>query len=62
MAVGAIHAVIGGTGLIGVLLRFIGPVTVVPTILMLGIYVAEPTMDLAVISWPIALLYVSNFI
>ena len=56
MAVGAIHAVIGGTGLIGVLLRFIGPVTVVPTILMLGIYVAEPTMDLAVISWPIALL------
>ncbi|KAK3102650.1 hypothetical protein FSP39_012854 [Pinctada imbricata] len=56
MTVGALHALIGGTGLIGVLLRFIGPITVVPTILLLGIYVAEPTLDFVVINWPISLM------
>ncbi|KAK3104361.1 hypothetical protein FSP39_000293 [Pinctada imbricata] len=56
MLVGFIHALIGGTGLIGVLLRFIGPVTIVPTILLVGIYIAEPALKFAVVYWPITFL------
>ncbi|KAK3087985.1 hypothetical protein FSP39_013082 [Pinctada imbricata] len=55
MIVGVIHALIGATGLIGLLLRFIGPVTIVPTILLLGVYFAEPVLGFAARSWPITL-------
>ncbi|XP_034328333.2 solute carrier family 23 member 1 [Magallana gigas] len=54
--VGVIHALIGGTGLIGFLLRFIGPVTIVPTILLLGIYVVDPILDFCVPNWGITFL------
>lgn len=56
ITVGVIHALIGGTGLIGFLLRFIGPVTIVPTILLLGIYVVDPILDFCVPNWGIAFL------
>ncbi|XP_022341468.2 solute carrier family 23 member 2-like isoform X1 [Crassostrea virginica] len=56
MLAGVIHALIGATGLIGVLLRFIGPVTVVPAILLLGIYVVDPILDFCVPNWGIAIL------
>ncbi|KAJ8316916.1 hypothetical protein KUTeg_004820 [Tegillarca granosa] len=53
MIVGVIHFLIGATGLIGVLLRFIGPVTVVPTILLLGIYFVDPVVSYCVVNWGI---------
>ncbi|XP_056005480.1 solute carrier family 23 member 1-like isoform X2 [Ostrea edulis] len=56
MLVGVVHMLMGATGLIGVLLRFIGPVTVVPTILLLGLTVADPILDFCVPNWGIAFL------
>ncbi|XP_061186309.1 solute carrier family 23 member 1-like isoform X2 [Saccostrea echinata] len=56
MLVGVIHMLMGATGLIGVLLRFIGPVTVVPTILLLGIAVVDPILDFCVPNWGISTL------
>jgi nucleobase transporter 1/2 len=60
MLVGVIHMLMGATGLIGVLLRFIGPITVVPTILILGLTVADPILDFCVPNWGIAFLYVNR--
>ncbi|KAJ8317126.1 hypothetical protein KUTeg_005030 [Tegillarca granosa] len=54
LAAGAIHFIIGATGLVGVLLRFIGPVTIVPTILtaaiaiILSLYLANFKMPIPV--------------
>ncbi|XP_069139817.1 solute carrier family 23 member 1-like [Argopecten irradians] len=56
MIVGAIHFLVGATGLVGVLLRFVGPITIVPSILLLGIYVAEPVMAFVVPHWGMSLL------
>ncbi|OWF42907.1 Solute carrier family 23 member 2 [Mizuhopecten yessoensis] len=41
LAAGAIHFLIGATGLVGFLLKFIGPITIVPTILLFGIYMTK---------------------
>ncbi|XP_033756827.1 solute carrier family 23 member 1-like isoform X2 [Pecten maximus] len=56
MIVGAIHFLVGSTGLVGVLLRYVGPITIVPSILLLGIYVAEPVMSFVVPHWGMSLL------
>ncbi|GFR88810.1 solute carrier family 23 member 2 [Elysia marginata] len=37
MAVGVMHFLIGATGLVGVLIRYIGPLTISPTITMVGL-------------------------
>ncbi|KAJ8316860.1 hypothetical protein KUTeg_004764 [Tegillarca granosa] len=56
IAAGAIHFIIGATGLVGVLLRFIGPVTIVPTILLIGIYLMKSVTNFAQYHWGIALM------
>jgi len=55
MLAGAIHALLGATGLVGLLLRFVGPLTVVPTLTLLFIYLAKPALALVEVNWPIAL-------
>ncbi|XP_060072559.1 solute carrier family 23 member 1-like [Ylistrum balloti] len=56
MIVGAVHFLVGATGLVGVLLRYVGPITIVPSILLLGIYVAEPVMNFVVPNWGMSIL------
>ncbi|WAR22483.1 S23A1-like protein [Mya arenaria] len=60
---GLLHALIGATGLVGVLLRFIGPITIVPTILLIGIYIVKPVMKYTESHWGIsALVWVVSLI
>ncbi|XP_056005753.1 uncharacterized protein LOC125657493 isoform X2 [Ostrea edulis] len=54
MLAGVIHCVVGATGLVGVLLRFIGPVTIVPTILLIGIYMVTSVTKFAQVHWGIS--------
>ncbi|XP_060079224.1 solute carrier family 23 member 1-like [Ylistrum balloti] len=56
LAAGAIHFLIGATGLVGVLLRFIGPITIVPTILLIGIYMVKSITKFAQFHWGISLM------
>lgn len=58
MLAGVIHFVVGATGLVGVLLRFIGPVTIVPTILLIGIYMVTSVTKFAQVHWGISSMFV----
>ncbi|XP_069111807.1 solute carrier family 23 member 1-like isoform X2 [Argopecten irradians] len=49
--VGIIHCLVGLTGAAGLLLKFIGPVTVVPAILLGGIFISRATTKFARIHW-----------
>ncbi|XP_033745718.1 solute carrier family 23 member 1-like [Pecten maximus] len=51
MIIGCIHSMIGLTGFVGILLRFIGPITVVPTLLLVGLWVAKMTAKLISVQW-----------
>lgn len=51
---GLIHCVIGATGLIGFLMRFVGPVTIVPAIFLIGIYLMKATSKFAKVHWGIS--------
>lgn len=51
---GLIHCVIGATGLVGFLLRFVGPVTIVPAIFLIGIYLMKATAKFAKVHWGIS--------
>jgi len=54
IAAGAIHCLIGMTGLVGFLLRFVGPVTIVPAIFLIGIYLMKATVKFAKVHWGIS--------
>ncbi|XP_060080915.1 solute carrier family 23 member 2-like [Ylistrum balloti] len=55
MLVGVIHTLVGMTGTVGFLLRFIGPITVVPTNLLSGIFLSRATVKFCRTHWAIAL-------
>ncbi|XP_060079464.1 solute carrier family 23 member 2-like [Ylistrum balloti] len=52
--VGVIHFLIGMTGAVGFLLRFVGPITVVPTILLSGIFLSKATAKFSKVHWGIS--------
>lgn len=56
MLAGALHFLIGATGLVGVLLRFIGPVTIVPAILLIGLYMTRTAVKFISHQWGIGLM------
>ncbi|XP_033745717.1 solute carrier family 23 member 1-like [Pecten maximus] len=56
MVIGCIHSMIGLTGLVGILLRFIGPITVVPTLLLLGLWMARMTAKFISIQWGVGIM------
>ncbi|XP_069101719.1 solute carrier family 23 member 2-like isoform X2 [Argopecten irradians] len=56
MIAGMIHSLIGMTGLIGILLRFIGPVTIVPAILLVGLYMFKVVTKFVAVHWGIGLM------
>ncbi|XP_045190220.2 solute carrier family 23 member 1-like isoform X2 [Mercenaria mercenaria] len=51
---GGIHCLIGVTGLVGFLLKFVGPVTIVPAIFLIGIYLMKATAKFAKAHWGIS--------
>ncbi|XP_033746106.1 solute carrier family 23 member 1-like [Pecten maximus] len=56
MIAGAIHSLVGVTGLIGILLRFIGPVTIVPAILLVGLYMFKIVTKFVSVHWGMGLM------
>ncbi|KAL5022497.1 hypothetical protein ScPMuIL_001652 [Solemya velum] len=55
MLAGVLHILIGATGLVGLLLRFIGPITVVPAIVLLGIFLTSAIVKFNAPHWGIGL-------
>lgn len=58
MVAAVLEMIIGASGMVSVLLRYIGPLTVAPTIILIGLSVAETGFDLAGKHWGIAAAYV----
>ncbi|OWF35568.1 solute carrier family 23 member 2-like isoform X2 [Mizuhopecten yessoensis] len=52
--VGIIHCLVGLTGICGLLLKFIGPVTIVPAILLSGIFLSRATAKFGRAHWGMA--------
>ena len=50
------QVVIGYSGLIGAVLRFIGPLAITPTIALIGLALFQPAADFASKQWYIALM------
>ena len=51
---GIFHCLIGMTGLVGLLLRYVGPLTIVPAIFLIGIYLMKATAKFAKAHWGIS--------
>lgn len=58
MVAAFMEILIGASGMVSVLLRFIGPLTVAPTIMLMGLAVAETGFELAGKHWGISAAYV----
>lgn len=56
MVAGAIHTFVGATGLVGVLLRFIGPMTIIPAVLLIGLYMIKATAKFVIVHWLVAVM------
>ncbi|XP_065924790.1 solute carrier family 23 member 1 isoform X3 [Magallana gigas] len=57
VAAGAIQFLIGATGLVSLLLKFIGPITIVPTLLLITVFLVRACVKFASVNWGIALIY-----
>lgn len=49
-----LHLLLGGSGLMGRLMKYIGPLTIAPTIVMIGISLFRPALELSESHWGIA--------
>nr|KAG5714189.1 hypothetical protein BaRGS_018406 [Batillaria attramentaria] len=56
MAGGVLHFLIGITGLVGFIMRFVGPITIVPAIVLIGLFVYRVAVKFAETFWGIAVL------
>ena len=56
MIAGAFHMLVGLTGVPGVFLRFIGPVTIVPALTIVALFIYKATTKFAKTQWGVALL------
>ncbi|KAH9520301.1 hypothetical protein Btru_060447, partial [Bulinus truncatus] len=56
MLAGGLHFLIGATGLVGVLIRFIGPITIVPAITLVGLFIYEVNVKLCQANWLVAVI------
>ncbi|XP_071161246.1 solute carrier family 23 member 1-like [Mytilus edulis] len=54
MVASVFEIILGASGILTILLRFIGPLTVAPTIMMMGLGVLQPVYELAGSHWGIA--------
>ena len=55
MICGVIHAMLGASGLVGLVLRFVGPLTIVSCMLLASVFLAKAILPLAQVHWGIAL-------
>ncbi|ESP03077.1 hypothetical protein LOTGIDRAFT_111205 [Lottia gigantea] len=51
MAAGALHTLVGLTGLVGIFSKYVGPVTIVPTILLVGLNLYQVAVKFAEKHW-----------
>jgi|JYMV01.1.fsa_nt_gi nucleobase transporter 1/2 len=58
---GGIHMLIGLTGFVGVLLKVVGPLTVVPTLLLLGIELYGVMNTFCDPHWGVSAAYVNKY-
>ena len=56
MVASLVQVIIGFTGLIGVVLRFIGPLAITPTITLIGVSLFQAAADKASSQWWIAIM------
>lgn len=56
LIVGVLHMSCGMFGLMGYLLKFIGPITVVPAVVLIAFYLYVIASDLAETQWGVAAL------
>ncbi|XP_065924791.1 solute carrier family 23 member 1 isoform X4 [Magallana gigas] len=56
VAAGTIQFLIGATGLVSLLLKFIGPITIVPTLLLITVFLVRACVKFASVNWGIALM------
>jgi len=56
MIAGGIHMLVGLTGVVGLLLRFIGPITIIPTLTITSLYIYTATTKFVKTQWGVALL------
>jgi len=56
MIAGLLHVFVGLTGIVGFLLRFIGPITVVPALTIMALYVYSATVRFAKAQWGITVM------
>ncbi|KAK7498393.1 hypothetical protein BaRGS_00010347 [Batillaria attramentaria] len=56
MVAGGLHCLIGLTGLVGFLLKYIGPITIVPSITLVGLYLYKVVLKFSETYWPVAIL------
>ncbi|XP_076461375.1 solute carrier family 23 member 1-like [Babylonia areolata] len=62
MVAGGIHFLIGMTGLVGFLLRFIGPITIVPAITLVGLSIYKLVVRFCETDWTVAILVAASCI
>ncbi|XP_060590151.1 solute carrier family 23 member 1-like [Ruditapes philippinarum] len=55
LVAGVVHTMLGFTGLVGVLLKFVGPLTIVPTLVLMFVFFVKPVVKFAEVSWGISL-------
>ena len=55
MAAGVFHAMFGFTGLIGKMLRFTGPLTIVPSMVLIAVFAIWVVIDLVGGNWAIGI-------
>ncbi|XP_062587081.1 solute carrier family 23 member 2-like [Saccostrea cucullata] len=56
VAAGAFQCLLGATGLVSLLLKFIGPITIVPTLFLSCIFIVRACVKFASVHWGVALL------
>lgn len=55
----AVHVILGASGLVGYVSHFIGPLTVAPTIALIGVVIIDSAIDLSSTHWGISILWVT---
>ena len=56
IAAGTVQFLIGATGLVSLLLKFIGPVTIVPTLFLSCVFIVRACVKFAKVNWGVAML------
>ncbi|XP_055889524.1 solute carrier family 23 member 1-like [Biomphalaria glabrata] len=56
MIAGFLHTLIGLTGFVGVIIRYVGPVTVVPTVILVGLEIKTVAVKFSETNWTVAII------